>query len=37
MANRRHFVSFGAGNRGYKFALNRLSKEIKKLDPEAQI
>lgn len=37
MVNRRHFVSFGAGNHGYKFALKRLSKEVKKLDPEAQI
>ena len=35
MSSRCHFVSFGAGRKGYGSALRRLRKEIKKLDPNA--
>jgi hypothetical protein len=37
MSFRCHFVSFGAGRRGYGSALKRLKKEIKRLDPDAQV
>jgi len=32
-----HFVSFGAGRKGWSAALRRLRKEIVRLDPEAQV
>jgi hypothetical protein len=37
MSTRCHFVSFGAGKIGYKFALRRLAKEINQLDSNAQV
>ncbi len=33
----RHFVTFGAGSRGYRSAMSRLKREIIRLDPEAQV
>ena len=32
-----HFVSFGSGRRGYKPTLQRLRKEIERLDPNARV
>jgi hypothetical protein len=37
MSFRCHFVSFGAGRKGYGSALKRLKREIKRLDPDAQV
>jgi len=37
MSSRCHFVSFGGGKMGYKFALRRLKKEIRKLDSDARV
>jgi hypothetical protein len=37
MDSQRHFVSFGAGSKGYGSALKRLKKEIGRLDPDAQV
>jgi len=34
---KRHFVSFGAGRRGWPAALRRLRREIGRLDPEAEV
>jgi len=37
MDSRCHFVSFGSGRGAYSAALKRLGKEIRRLDPDAQV
>ena len=37
LSSSRHFVSFGAGRKGWPAALRRLRREIVRLDPQAQV